>query len=228
RLPDECSVNTEMLVPPLEPDVAAKVELVKGPNIAALPDFDPLPNRLEVPVAIKVGDDISTDTILPAGAKVLPYRSNIPKLAEFAFGQADEDYPARAARTKDDGGHAVVGGDNYGQGSSREHAAIAPRYLGLRLVLAKSYARIHWQNLANFGVLAVEFANAEDFDRIEQGDVLVVDGARQAIEGGNQVTVRNDTRDEEYEAHHRLSPRQVSMLLAGGLIPWLRERAGDT
>jgi aconitate hydratase len=224
-LPTESSVNVAMLEEPLPPEQASKVELVKGKNISTLPDFDPLPDKLAVPVAIKVGDDISTDTILPAGAKVLPFRSNIPKLSEFVFGQIDEDYPKRALESRDEGGHAIIGGDNYGQGSSREHAAIAPRFLGLRLVIAKSFARIHWQNLANFGVLAVELEDPGDYDRIEQGDVLEIDGVRDAIEGGTGVSVRNATKDEEYAARHRLSERQVSMVLAGGLIPWLREHS---
>jgi aconitate hydratase len=171
-----------------------------------------------------LGDDISTDEILPAGARVLPYRSNIPKLAEFTFDQVDETYSARAIETRDTSGHIVVAGANYGQGSSREHAAITPRFLGLRAVLAVSFARIHWQNLANFGVLAIEFADATDHDRIKQGDVLVLDGIREALVAGTEITVHNTTRNEDYVARHRLSTRQVGMLLAGGLIPWLREQ----
>jgi len=222
-LPEHSSVNTDMLEAPLPAEEAAQVELVKGENISTLPDFDPLPERLEVGVAIVVDDDISTDTILPAGAKVLPFRSNIPKLAEFCFGQLDRDYPDRARDLAEQGGHAIVAGENYGQGSSREHAVIAPRYLGLRLVVAASYARIHWQNLANFGVLALELENADDRSRIEQGDRMVVDDVRSALSSGKELTVRNETKGEEYDAVHRLSPRQVEMVLAGGLIPWLRE-----
>ena len=223
ELPEESSVNTDMLEPPLPPDEAARVELVKGDNIGDLPDFDPLPDRLELEVAITLGDNISTDTILPAGAKVLPYRSNIPVLADFAFTQADEGYPERAKALRDNGGHAVVGGENYGQGSSREHAAIAPRHLGLRLVLAASYARIHWQNLANFGILALEFQDAGDHDRIEQGDVLVIEDLHDGLRSGTDLTVRNTTKDETYAVRHRLSDRQVDMVLAGGLIPALRD-----
>ncbi|HET7357252.1 MAG TPA: aconitate hydratase [Nocardioidaceae bacterium] len=222
-LPEHSSVNTEMLEAPLPSQEAVQVELVKGENISALPDFDPLPDRLEVGVAIVVDDDISTDTILPAGAKVLPFRSNIPKLAQFCFGQVDQDYPDRARDLAEQGGHAIVAGENYGQGSSREHAVIAPRYLGLRLVVAASYARIHWQNLANFGVLALELEDADDRTRIEQGDRLVVDDVRSALSSGTKLTVHNETRGEEYDVVHRLSPRQVELVLAGGLIPWLRE-----
>ena len=225
ELPAESSVNTDMLEPPLPQDEARQVELDKGPNISSLPDFDPLPDRLEMTVAIVVGDDVSTDEILPAGAKVLPYRSNIPKLAEFCFGGIDEGYSERAAASRDDGGHAIVAGSNYGQGSSREHAAIAPRYLGLRLVLAESYARIHWQNLANFGVLALELVDPGDKESVQQGDVLVVEGVREALQDGTELSVHNQTQDRDYAARHRLSPRQVEMLLAGGMVPWLAEHA---
>jgi aconitate hydratase len=223
ELPAESSVNTAMLESPLS-EQADRAELIKGPNISSLPDFPPLPDRMEALVALKVGDDVSTDEILPAGARVLPYRSNISKLAEFTFAEVDEDYVARALASYDSG-HIVVGGANYGQGSSREHAAIAPRYLGLRAVLAVSFARIHWQNLANFGVLALEFADPDDYQRVEQGDILVLEGVRHAIgSGGTGLTVYNATRDQEYSTRHRLSNRQAAMLLAGGLIPWLRRQ----
>lgn len=231
ELPAVSSVNLTMLEAPLPLEEASEVQLVKGENISSLPVFGPLADRIEAPVALIVGDDISTDEILPAGARVLPYRSNIPKLAEFTFEQIDDTYPARAAETRDTSGHIVVAGANYGQGSSREHAAITPRFLGLRAVLAVSFARIHWQNLANFGVLALEFADAADHGRIQQGDVLVLAGIRDALVAGTEIAVRNETRDEAYAVRNGLSKRQVDMLLVGGLIPWLRERrardAGD-
>ena len=231
ELPAVSSVNLTMLEKPLPPEEAAEVLLVKGENISSLPVFGPLADRIEAPVALVVGDDISTDEILPAGARVLPYRSNIPKLAEFTFEQIDETYPARAAETRDTSGHIVVAGANYGQGSSREHAAITPRFLGLRAVLAVSFARIHWQNLANFGVLALEFADAADHDRIQQGDVLTLAGIREALVAGTEIRVRNETRNEVFAVRNGLSTRQVDMLLVGGLIPWLRGRrardAGD-
>jgi len=224
ELPAVSSVNTSMLEEPLPPEEAFEVTLVKGENISSLPVFRPLDDRIEAPVALALGDDVSTDEILQAGARALPYRSNIPKLAEFTFAQIDETYPARAAETRDTSGHIVVAGTNYGQGSSREHAAITPRFLGLRVVVADSFARIHWQNLANFGVLALEFANAADHHRIQQGDVLLLTGLRDALVTGNEIRVRNETRDEQYAVRHSLSTRQVEMLLAGGLIPWLRDR----
>ncbi|MBT2523051.1 aconitate hydratase [Arthrobacter sp. ISL-28] len=224
ELPAVASVNLTMLEKPLPPEEASTVTLIKGENISSLPVFGPLADRIEAPVALVLGDDISTDEILPAGARALPYRSNIPKLAEFTFAQVDETYAARAAETRDTSGHIVVAGANYGQGSSREHAAITPRYLGLRAVVAISFARIHWQNLANFGVLALEFTNAADHDRIQQDDVLLLTGTREALVTGTAILVHNKTRDEAYPVRHSLSTRQIEMLLAGGLIPWLRER----
>jgi aconitate hydratase len=227
ELPPTSSVNLAMLEGPLPPQEASQVELVKGQNISSLPAFAPLMDRIEAPAILVVGDDISTDEILPAGARVLPFRSNIPKLAEFTFDQVDETYATRAIDIRDTSGHIIVAGTNYGQGSSREHAAITPRFLGLRAVLAVSFARIHWQNLANFGVLAIEFSDATDYDRIQQGDVLVLAGVREALVSGAEITVHNMTRNEDLVARHSLSVRQVGMLLAGGLIPWLREQRAD-
>ena len=240
ELPTQATVNTAMLLAPLPSEEAAKVQLIKGPNIASLPEFDPLPEHLELPVLLKVGDNVSTDEIMPAGARVLPYRSNIPKISEFVYIQVDPSYAGRARDT--DSGHLIVGGNNYGQGSSREHAVIAPRYLGLRIVAAKSFARIHWQNLANFGVLALEFGNPDDYDGLQQGDVLTFDRLRQALSNGGNITAtvqpgggyRTDeeagnatadasksvTAGREISFRHRLSPRQVAMVLAGGRIPY--------
>jgi aconitate hydratase len=221
--PEENLVDTDMLVAPLAPDVAVKQELVKGPNISSLPDFDPLPDEFSAPVLLKVGDNVSTDEIMPAGQKVLPYRSNIPKISEFVYYQVDETYVERAKAA--DGGHFIVGGDNYGQGSSREHAAIAPRYLGLKAVIAKSYARIHWQNLANFGIVGLQFTDPADYDRIERDDVLQLTGLRAALESDDRrVELVNTTKDERYTVGHRLSPRQAEIVLAGGLIPVFRRR----
>ena len=181
-LPDTASVNTAMLVPP--PAEPVTEQLVKGPNISALPELDPLPSRLSGPVLVKAGDDVSTDEISPAGARALPLRSNIAALSEFTFTRLDETYPQRAAET---GQHVVVGGRNYGQGSSREHAAITPRYLGLRVVLARSFARIHWQNLVNFGILPLEFAEESGYDAVAQGDELRIEGLREAVRAGGDI-----------------------------------------
>ncbi|MGH3520209.1 MAG: aconitate hydratase [Haloechinothrix sp.] len=220
-LPERASVNTDMLVAPLPPDEAAGQELVKGPNISGLPDFPPLPDDIEARVLLKVGDNVSTDEISPAGAQALPLRSNIPKLADFTFTRIDESYPARAREAGDADGHLVVGGDNYGQGSSREHAAITPRHLGLRAVIAKSFARIHWQNLANFGILALEFVAPDDYQRIDQGDTLVLRSLRDTLPAGPDLTVLNRTKNERYPLRHRLSQRQAEAVLAGGRIPLL-------
>lgn len=220
-LPERASVNTAMLEAPLPEAEAVAEELVKGPNIASLPDFPELPARIEAPVLLKVGDDVSTDEISPAGARALPFRSNIPKLAEFTFTQIDQDYPRRAAELAQGSGHFVIGGHNYGQGSSREHAAITPRYLGMHAVIAKSFARIHWQNLANFGILALEFTTEDDYDRMGAGDALLIDGVRAALSSGGDLTVTNTSKNEQYSVRHRLSPRQVEMVLASGQIPLL-------
>jgi aconitate hydratase len=223
ELPEETVVNKEMLVEP--PRSGADVGLIKGPNISTLPDFEPMPKEIEAPVLMKVGDDISTDEIMPAGQRVLPFRSNIPKIAEFTFYQIDEEYPEKAKQTRDDGGHIIVAGENYGQGSSREHAAIAPRYLGLRAVIAKSFARIHWQNLANFGVLGLEFADQADYDRIDVNDILALRDLNDALQREDRkLTAENTTKKESYELTHRLSQRQLDLVLAGGLIPVLKER----
>jgi aconitate hydratase len=222
ELPDKSSVNTAMLVPPLEAEEAQQVEPVKGPNVSELPELSPLPDEIEAPVLLKVGDNISTDEISPAGARALPFRSNIPKLAMFSFTQIDDSYPERAQEAGE-AGHIIVGGDNYGQGSSREHAAIAPRYLGLRVVIAKSFARIHWQNLANFGVLALEFDNADDYDAVDQDDTLRITELRDALADKDTLQVDNVTKDTSFTVRHRLSPRQVKDVLAGGLIPRLAE-----
>lgn len=221
-LPEQHSVNTAMLVAPLDPEEAQKVQPVKGPNISDLPELSPLPEKLEAPVLLKVGDNISTDEISPAGARALPFRSNIPKLAMFSFTQIDESYPQRAQEAEETG-HFVIGGDNYGQGSSREHAAIAPRYLGLRVVIAKSFARIHWQNLANYGILALEFEDASDYDSIDQDDKLRIADLRDSLADNHSLQVENLSKKSSFAVRHRLSPRQVQDVLAGGLIPRLAQ-----
>jgi len=218
-LPARPHVNTSMLMAPLSADEAGQEELVKGPNIASLPDFDPLPDRVEAPVLLKVGDNISTDEILPAGAQVLPLRSNIPAISQFAFAQIDPGYARRAADS--DGSHIVVAGENYGQGSSREHAVIAPRYLGLRAVIAKSFARIHWQNLANFGILPLRFADPGDYGTIEQGDVIRLDELPGQLRVGEPVTASLG-EDRTVRLAHDLSERQIAMITAGGRIPLAR------
>ncbi len=218
-LPPRTASDAMPLEAPLPEADARQAELVKAPSIGSLPDFDELPSDLRARVAIKVGDNISTDEILPAGARVLPFRSDIARLADFTFSQVDEDYVPRA---REAGPHVIVAGENYGQGSSREHAVIAPRYLGLRLVIAKSYARIHWQNLANFGVLAAEFTDPADYDRLEAGDELSIDDLTGTLGSAAEFTVHDQARDRDFTVRHRLSARQVAMVLAGGQIPLVR------
>jgi aconitate hydratase len=222
REPERPVLQTDLLTPPLTPQEAARVELHKGPNISTLPEFEELPDALELPVLLKVGDNVSTDEIMPAGSPVLPFRSNIPKIAEFAFERIDETYPSRAKEVLDAGGHAIIGGSNYGQGSSREHAALAPRYLGLRAVIVRSFARIHWQNLVNFGVLPFAFQDPADYDRVESGDRLRLTGLKRLGER-RRLTVENVTRKMEFAVTHDLSARQAKIVLAGGLTNWVRE-----
>jgi aconitate hydratase len=217
--PELVSVNEEMLVPP-NPEVIGEAELRKGPNISSLPDFDALPESLDVPVLLKVGDDVSTDEIMPAGSKVLPFRSNIEKISEFVFWQIDQEF-AKRARGLDGGDFVIVGGANYGQGSSREHAAIAPRHLGLRAVLAKSFARIHRQNLVNFGVLPLVFANPDDYEAVDQGHTLRFGNLHEAIDA-DEVSVHDETTGQELRCRHALGDREREMILAGGLINHLR------
>ena len=215
--PENWIINDDMLVAPPENGNPDK-ELKKGPNVSSMPDFNELKD-FEVPVALKMDDNISTDEILRAGAEVLPYRSNIPKISEFTLDVVDETYPDRAKKLRDDsGGHVVVAGENYAQGSSREHAAIAPRYLGQHAVLAKSYARIGWQNLINFGIIPLEFQRDEDYEDIDQDDVLKTENVCEQIKQGNNVTIENITKGNSYTLTHTLSGRQIEMLLAGGII----------
>ena len=219
--PSQQKINTTLLIPPSMDDVA--VELEKGPNVQPLPLFEALPDRLEGPVLLKMADNISTDEIMPAGAAVLPLRSNIPAISRFAFSRIDAGYYERALACREQGSF-VVGGENYGQGSSREHAALAPRFLGLRGVIAKSFARIHAQNLVNFGILPLTFADPQDWQRIEPQDVLVLDNLRAGLQNGHQLSILNRTRHQSYPLTHALSERQLQVLLAGGLINFIRQR----
>jgi aconitate hydratase len=211
-------VASHLLEGPRPPAQARTVTLVKGPNIRSLPEFDALPDRFELPVLLKMGDNVSTDEIMPAGAKVLPYRSNIEKIGEFSFERIDKKYVERA---RGRGGHAVIAGSNYGQGSSREHAAVAPRHLGLRLVLAKSFARIHRQNLINYGVLPLIFANPADYDRLAKDDTLTARDLRRTLEGGGDITLECKGA---VPTRHGLTAKQIEVILAGGVINWRRNR----
>jgi aconitate hydratase len=211
--------DSALLVPPLPPEESGKVDLVKGPNIRSLPQLASLPDALTLPILLKMADDISTDEILPAGAKVLPYRSNVKKIDDFSFERIDRTYLERARAVRKSSGHAVIAGKNYGQGSSREHAALAPRNLGLRMVLAKSFARIHRQNLINYGVLPLVFVEPSDYERLQKGDVLKINNLHAALRKAD--TIRLDCHGE-IVVRHGLTPREVDVILAGGLINWRR------
>jgi len=219
--PEKQKVNTALLVSPDAEDTP--VELEKGPNIKPLPEFDALSDKLEGPVLLKMDDNVSTDEIMPAGAEVLPYRSNIPQISRFAFSRIDAGFFDRAMPYQNSG-FFVVGGNNYGQGSSREHAALAPRYLGLRAVVAKSFARIHSQNLVNFGILPLEFEDSGTWYQIEQSDELILRDIIASLQTGSPIVIINKTRDTTYRGIYHLSSRQIQVLLAGGLINWIRSR----
>jgi aconitate hydratase len=216
-----------LLEPPLPADEAAEIALEKGPGIAPLPDFDPLPKQLEVTVLLHLDDHVSTDDISPAGARVLPLRSNIPELAGFCFEGIDDGYPDAALEHREDGGHAIVAGRNYGQGSSREHAALAPRFLGLRVVVARSFARIHWQNLVSYGVLPLELVDEADHEVIETGDRLRVELADGLPPAGETFEITDLTRDRAIPVRHSLSERQRRVVEAGGLINVVRAGEAD-
>jgi len=219
--PDVIRINTQMLIAP--PKSGVGIELEKGPNIKPLPSFGPLADIISAPVLLKMGDDISTDEIMPAGAQILPFRSNIPEISKYAFSRLDDSFHDRSMRCRQQG-FILVAGENYGQGSSREHAAIAPRFLGLKAVIAKSFARIHWQNLINFGALPLTFVNPEDYNRIAQADELEISDIRQNIDQTARIQVLNKTRNESYPTQHTLSKRQVEMIMEGSLINVVRRQ----
>ncbi|MFC3039942.1 aconitate hydratase [Virgibacillus xinjiangensis] len=221
---ENVNVDDRLLDAPLPEEEAKKTDLVKGPNIVSLPEMDELPDTLELPVLLKVGDNISTDEILAGGARVLPYRSNLPGISKFTYEQVDSTYADRAINTKESGGHAIVGGYNYGQGSSREHAALAPRYLGLRAVLVKDFARIHWQNLINFGILPLRFDNEEDYDKLEKGEVITFKDLRSQLTNGDHLTATLQDKQENIQINHNLTKRQKEIILHGGLVNWTKAR----
>ena len=219
--PAEIKLNVQMIVPPAPED--GKVHLEKGPNIKKLPDLDPLPDSVKGPVLLKLGDNISTDEILPAGNRVLPFRSNLPAISRFAFQAVDEHFYNRAIENKDKL-FFIGAGTNYGQGSSREHAAIAPRFLGLRIVLAKSYARIHYQNLLNFGVLPLTFKKESDYERLKQGDLIEFRNLRKQLNDRGTILAEDKTTDFSFELMADLDERDRNMVLKGGLINLVREK----
>jgi len=221
--PEKVIINTMMLIPPAKNGEEVKLE--KGPNIKTLPDFEEMPDAYEVPVILKMGDNISTDEILKAGAEVLPLRSNIPEISKYAYHVIDKEFYQKAKKAQEEyGGHIVIGGENYAQGSSREHAALAPRFLGQKAVFAKSYARIGWQNLINFGIIPFEFVNVEDYDDLELGDVISLSNLQELISQKKSVVARNTTKNKEILLTYNISDRQVEVLLGGGIINYLKKK----
>jgi aconitate hydratase len=218
-LPDKYLIDDRMILPPSgEPKT---VEVLRGPNIKPLPIAQQLPEQLEGEVLLRVGDNITTDHIMPAGAKILPLRSNIPAISNFVFARVDEKF---ADRAKEKHGGFIVGGSNYGQGSSREHAALAPMYLGIKFVLAKSFARIHWNNLINFGILPLQFVSEADYEKLEQGDHLQIPDVRRALTDEKPIVIKNVTKGTTIPVKHSLSERQRQVVLAGGLLNYIKQK----
>jgi aconitate hydratase len=220
KMPDSFIINDNMVIDPA-PE-GKDVEVVRGPNIKPFPLNSELPEQIGGTVLIKVGDNITTDHIMPSNAKLLPFRSNIPYLAEYCLTPCDPEFPKRA---KENGGGFIIGGSNYGQGSSREHAALVPLHLGVKGVLAKSFARIHMDNLINSGILPMTFVDEKDYDRIKEGDVLVLENAREQIKAGNELTLRNRNTGSLIKVQTALSSRQVDIILAGGLLNYTKKQA---
>lgn len=222
KLPEHFKINDNMVVPPADEADMDSVEVLRGPNIKPFPQTSPLDDSIDCQVSLKVGDNITTDHIMPAGAKILPLRSNIPAISQHCFTVCDEDFPRRA---KNMGKSIIVGGSNYGQGSSREHAALAPLYLGIKAVLVKSFARIHRANLINAGILPLTFVNEADYDKINQGDEIVLADVRADFEADmSKLTVVNKTTGVEIPVLCELTGRTKDIILAGGLLDYTREQ----
>ncbi|MGO9378525.1 MAG: aconitate hydratase [Dissulfurispiraceae bacterium] len=219
--PDAFIINDNLLIPPKAD--RSDVMIIKGKNIKEVPVKAPLDAHIKSEVLLKLGNNITTDDIMPAGSKVLPFRSNIPAISEFVFENIDKTFSSRAKNANEKGGTIVVGGENYGQGSSREHAAIAPMYLGLQAVIVKSFARIHRANLVNFGILPLLFKDERDYDRIEQGDILEVKDAVNAVKGSQTFTVINLTKGYNFEVTSNLNEREKELILKGGLLPHTKQ-----
>ncbi|MGN0455418.1 MAG: aconitate hydratase [Acutalibacteraceae bacterium] len=218
-MPEEFLINDNMVAAPAPVEEMDSVEVLRGPNIKPFPTTQPLADSIEAPCALKVGDNITTDHIMPAGAKILPLRSNIPAISNHCFTVCDKDFPARA---KELGKSVIVGGSNYGQGSSREHAALAPLYLGVKAVLVKSFARIHRSNLINAGILPLTFANEADYDEISQGDVLSMPDVKEAVKAGSDIVITNKTTGKQIVAKCELTERTKEIILEGGLLNYTK------
>ncbi len=216
KMPEKFLINDNMIELPADEAEASDVEILRGPNIKPFPETYPLEDKIECKVSLKVGDNITTDHIMPAGAKILPLRSNIPEISKHCFTVCDESFPARA---KDLGKSVIIGGANYGQGSSREHAALAPLYLGVKAVITKSFARIHAANLINAGIMPLTFANPDDYDLINEGDDIILDDVFKAVESGSMTLTVNG---KEIALVSNFTERQIDILKAGGLLPYTK------
>ncbi|MFN3598416.1 MAG: aconitate hydratase [Aquificaceae bacterium] len=224
EMPEKFPYGDEAFIPPLDKEEAKAVEIYRGPNIRPLPEFDPMPEAIEGQVSLIVGDNITTDHIMPAGAKILPLRSNIYAISEYVYHYVDPDFVKRAKDIRDNRCKAniIIGGENYGQGSSREHAALAPRFLGVRAVIAKSFARIHHANLVNFGIIPLEFIDKQDYNKFSLGDEIEIPEVIERLKEGKEIVVMNKTTGEEILCKYALTPKQISVLLAGGLLNWIK------
>ena len=217
ELPEKYKIDDSAVILPADPDKAKDVEILRGPNIKPFPDSKPVTDEINAELTLKVGDNITTDHIMPAGAKILPYRSNIPYLSNFCFEVCDKDFPERA---KNAGSSVIIGGENYGQGSSREHAALVPLYLGVRAVVAKSFARIHAANLINAGIMPLTFSDPSDYDKLEQGDELVLKDIFAGMDKGN-IKLVDVTKDLDIDLKCAFTDRQKAILKAGGLLKYV-------
>lgn len=222
KLPKKFTINDNMIVPPVDAKDMDSVEVLRGPNIKPFPVSEPLEETICAGVSLKVGDNITTDHIMPAGAKILPLRSNIPKISEYCFAVCDEKFHNRALEM---GKSIVIGGSNYGQGSSREHAALAPLYLGVKAVIVKSFARIHMANLVNAGIVPMTFVNEADYNKIDEADELKIENIKDQLASGNNIKVTNVTKDFEFEVKSDISERQKEILYAGGLLNYTKQNA---
>lgn len=222
EMPEKFLINDNMVIEPASAEEMDSVEVLRGPNIKPYPKTSPLADKIEASCSLKVGDNITTDHIMPAGAKILPLRSNIPKISEHCFTVCDKDFPERAKAL---GSSIVVGGENYGQGSSREHAALAPLYLGVKAVLVKSFARIHRANLINAGIIPLTFKNPDDYDKFNLGDQLELPNVKAEISQGKNITVVNKTSGETVEAVCELTDRTKAIIIAGGLLDFTKENS---
>lgn len=217
REPSQYMINDNMLIKPQQD--TQNIQVIKGPNIKESPVKEPLGEKIEADVLLKLGDNITTDDIMPAGSTILPLRSNIPAISEYVFSNIDSTFSKRAKEAKLTGGGIIVGSENYGQGSSREHAAIAPMYLGIQAVIARSFARIHRSNLINFGILPLLFKNTEDYEKVEKGDKLIIQDIKKSLTGNQFYIIHNQTKNYSFEVSSQLNDREKEIILSGGLLP---------